>query len=109
MDSEAIMEMAAPLREGPLDARCPYLKYRNILDASYVAGLLDYVVDRQLDFQLGAMHNRQTRERLIDSSLRHSLHLMDLAEFAGPIKAAVAAVADPAVQALNLTEPRVEA
>lgn len=107
MESESIMETAA-LREGPVDARCPHLKYRNVLGAAQVAGLLNYVVDRQRDFQLGAMQNRDTRERLMDSSLRHSLCLKDLGGFADPIKAFVAAAAGPAIHALNLTEPRVE-
>jgi hypothetical protein len=96
------------LGNGPVDARCPYLKYRDVMGADYVAGLLDYVVDRQRDFQLGVMHDRLTRERLSGSSFRHSLYLRDLGAFAGPIKAFVAAVAAPAVQALNLTEPRVK-
>ncbi len=96
------------LREGPVDARCPYLKYRNILGASYVAGLLSHAVERQNVFQLGVMHNRQTLELLVDSSLRHAFYLKDLGEFADPIHAFVAAAAGPAVQALNLTEPRVE-
>jgi SM-20-related protein len=105
--AESAVAMEA-LREGPVDARCPYLKYRDVLGPGYVARLLDYVIARQCDFQLGAMHNRLTRERFMDSSLRHSLYLKDLGEFAGPMKAFVAAVAAPAVQALNLVEPRVK-
>jgi SM-20-related protein len=107
MDRESIVETKSR-RQRAVDARCPYLQYRGVLGADYVAGLLNYVVDRQHDFQLGAMHDRQTRERFMDLTIRHSLYLKDLGAFAGPIKAFVAGVAGPAVGALNLSERRVE-
>lgn len=107
MDLESTAETKSRT-EHPVDARCPYLKYREVLGANYVAGLLNYVVDRQRDFQLGAMHDRLTRERFTDLTVRHSLYLRDLGEFAGPIKAVVAGIADRAVRALNLSERRVE-
>lgn len=107
MGAELRMQTGS-LPEGPADAHCPYLQYRGVLGADYVGGVLNYAIDRQHEFRLGGMHNLQTHERFMDLSLRHSLVLKDLGEFAGPIKAFVAAMAGPAVRALNLAEPRVK-
>jgi SM-20-related protein len=108
MSDDLIVE-AGTLLAGPVDARCPYLQYRMVLGADYVAGVLDYAIGRQRDFRHGGMHDRKTRERLMDVNLRHSLYLKDLGAFAAPIKSYVAAVAGSAIRALNLTEPQFEA
>jgi SM-20-related protein len=94
--------------EGAIDVSCPYLIYRDVLGPNYVAGVLKHVVDRQDDFQLGSMHNRQTGERFMDPKLRVSLYLKDLGPFAGPIRAFVAAIASQALEALHVIEPKVE-
>jgi SM-20-related protein len=97
---------AAP--DGRVDTRCPYLKFCDVLGTQYVAGLLDYVADRQSDFRLGFMHNRLTGERLTDRNVRHSLYLKDLGVFAGPFKDFIASAVAKAVQTLQLIEPHVE-
>lgn len=107
MGSEFMAETGA-VPAGPVDARCPYLQYRHVLGADYVAGVLAYAVDREHRFRLGGMHDRQTHVRLMDLSLRHSLVLKELGRFAAPIKSFVATVAAPAIRALNLTEPGFE-
>lgn len=107
MSADLIVDTGA-LPAGPVDPRCPYLQYRAVLGPHYVAGVLHYAIERQRDFQHGGMQDRKTRERLMDFNLRHSLYLKDLGEFAAPIKIFVAAVAGPAIQGLNLTEPQFE-
>lgn len=99
---------ASKLSAGGVDARCPYLVFHSVLGPEYAAALLNYVVDRQADFRHGAMHNRQTGENFTDPNIRLSLYLTDLGVFGGPIKAYVAAMAAPALDALGMTEPRVE-
>jgi SM-20-related protein len=91
-----------------VDSRCPYVIFRDVLGADCVSGLLEHVVDRQRDFQVGRMHKRQTGETFVDPKVRLSFYLRDLGAFAGPIKAFVAAITGPALSALHLVEPRVE-
>jgi SM-20-related protein len=98
----------ASLPDGAVDLRCPYLLYRDVMGPDYVAGLLEYVIERQCDFVAGNMHNRQTGESFMDRNVRWSLYLKDLGPFRDPIKAFVNTIASPALKALNLVEPQVK-
>jgi SM-20-related protein len=91
-----------------VDPRCPHLIFHDLFGAAWVAALLNYVADRQGDFQPGSMHNRETGELLVDKRIRDSVYLRDLGEFAVPFKAAVSTIVRPALQALHLIEPQVE-
>ena len=90
------------------DPRCPHLIFHDLFGAAWVAALLNYVADRQGDFQPGSMQNRETGELLVDKRSRDSVYLRDLGEFAAPFKAAVSTIVRPALQALHLIEPQVE-
>jgi SM-20-related protein len=94
--------------EGAVDLRCPYLVYRNVMGQDYVTGLLKHVVERQGDFVAGIMHNRQTGEIFMDTSVRRSFYLRDFGPFRGPIKAFVNAIVGPALKALHVIEPQVK-
>jgi len=102
------VNIAARPPEGAVDARCPYLVYRDVMGQEYVTGLLKHVVERQGDFVSGTMHNRQTREIFMDPSVRWSLYLRDLGPFRDPIKAFMNAIAGPALKALHVIEPQVK-
>jgi len=104
--NEATVQARTP--ESGADPRCPFLAYRNVLGAEYVAGLLGHVVSRQADFQTGLMHNRETGELVADHVRRNALYLTDLGRFRGPISSFVSAIAAPALRALHLSEPKVE-
>jgi SM-20-related protein len=91
-----------------VDPRCPFLIYREVLGPDYVAGLLDYVVRRQTDFQTGLMHNRETGELIADPVQRDAVYLTDLGAFLGPFKSFVSTIAASALTALHLNEPKVE-
>jgi len=90
------------------DPRCPHLIFHDLFGAAWVAALLNYVADRQGDFQPGSMHSRETGELFVDKKVRDSVYLRDLGEFAAPFKAAVSTIVGPALQALHLIEPQVE-
>jgi len=102
------VEAAMPPLRHSVDARCPHLVFRDVLGAQYVAGLLNYVADRQSDFQPGPMRNRKTGQLFVDPKFRDCLYLKDLGPFAGPIKSFVTAIAAPALDALHVIEPAVE-
>jgi SM-20-related protein len=108
MASENEVDIAPRPPEGAVDARCPYLVYRNVMGGEYVTGLLNHVVERQGDFVAGGMLNRQTGESFKDTNVRWSLYLRDLGPFRGPIKAFVNAIAGPALKALHVIEPQVK-
>jgi SM-20-related protein len=100
--------IAASLPDGVVDARCPYLLYRDVMGQDYLTGLLKHVVERQGDFVAGTMHNRQTGESFMDPNVRWSLYLKDLGPFHSPIKAFVNAIAGSALKALQVIEPQVK-
>jgi SM-20-related protein len=102
------VDIAVRPPEGAVDARCPYLVYRNVMGQEYVTGLLNHVVERQGDFVAGGMLNRKTGESFKDTNVRWSLYLRDLGPFRGPIKAFVNAIAGPALKALHVIEPQIK-
>jgi SM-20-related protein len=104
--TEVTLQACAPDRSAGV--RSPFLAYRNILGAQYVAGLLDYVARRQPDFKAGGMYDRQVGECTADLVYRDAVYLTDLGPFANPIKSFVKTIAVPALKALHLSEAKVE-
>jgi SM-20-related protein len=93
---------------GSTHARCPHLIFRDVLGASTVAGLLDYVVARQADFRPSVVRNRKSGERRVDIGRRDCLSLGDLGPFAAGIKTVMGKISDVALKELNLAEFAVE-
>ncbi len=104
-------QMAPSLQAGipsvAIDARCPYLIYRDVMGVDYVTALLNYVSERQADFQPARVHNRTTGVQSLDLNLRNCLYLGDLGALDAPIRSVVAAITPPALKALQLIEPSI--
>jgi SM-20-related protein len=105
--ADSPVKAATPMQVSA-DLRCPHLIFRNVMGAAYVAALLDYVAERQKEFRLGGMHNRETGQNFVDRNLRDCLHSSNLGEFKEPIKSFVAAISGRALETLHLIEPKVE-
>jgi hypothetical protein len=50
------------------DPRCPHLIFHDVFGSAWVVALLNYVAERQGDFQPGTMRNRKTAKRRFSGS-----------------------------------------
>jgi hypothetical protein len=97
----------APITK-PTNMRCPNLVFHNVLGASTVQELLEYVGSRQQHFAPAPIGIWGTSELKVDPSQRDCLNTADLGPFKAPIEAFVRRMATPALAELGIAEPAVE-
>jgi Rps23 Pro-64 3,4-dihydroxylase Tpa1-like proline 4-hydroxylase len=84
--------------------RCPHAIYRGVLGPQRVAALLDFVTEREADFERGAAYNRQSREGAVDLRRRDCRRLPRLGPFEAPVDCAVRARVPAALAELHVDE-----
>jgi Rps23 Pro-64 3,4-dihydroxylase Tpa1-like proline 4-hydroxylase len=88
-------------------ARCPHVVMRDILGPTGTAALLDHVAAREDTFRPGGAWNRVSGTARIDRARRDCMVSHDLGACKTPLTAALAALAPPILQALQIDAPSV--
>jgi SM-20-related protein len=90
------------------DSRCPHLLKKKVFGEPFVAALFEYACARECNFASSLVKNRISGSHRLDTTVRNSARLADLGKFKSPIRLVLERIADPAIEALGLSERAAE-